>query len=25
VPSIVMTGIEDEGDTKVKDEESRDI
>jgi hypothetical protein len=25
VPSSVITGMEDEGDTKVKDEESRDI
>jgi hypothetical protein len=25
VPSAVITGMEDEGDTKIKDEESRDI
>jgi hypothetical protein len=25
VPSAVITGMEDEGDTKVKDEESGDI
>jgi len=25
LPSIVMTWIEDEGDTKAKDKESRDI
>jgi hypothetical protein len=25
VPSAVITGMEDEGDTEVKDEESRDI
>jgi hypothetical protein len=25
VPSAVMTGMEDKGDTEVKDEESRDI